>query len=390
MKTIIFLLVILITGINAAAQNVGIGTPTPFAKLEISSGSAFKPSLSIRDSSAFAGWIQMSQIGSGRNLNLFGYRSTDGNSASQYLDIATDSVSVLTLRGSGNVGVNKDQPTEKLHVRGNINVENGTIKANGVAGQPGQILSTNNSGQLQWTDKSEYKNFKVFTVPGSTTWNVPATGVSKILIEGWGAGGGGNSYAGGGGGGYFIVQWNVNPGETVIVNIGAGGTGQTFSTPGSDGALTSVLLFAGSGTFHPVLALGGIGAYVNSTLPNTYESGTGGNYSISPSIITNVKGFSGNTGLLSQIEYIKGPSDQLLYIQKDGRGGDGAESPNSGGNPLYAVFNTVTNQYIYKGGNNNRALNSGGGGGAGAAIGSNPAFLIQGGDGANGKVIIYY
>lgn len=48
-----------------------------------------------------------------------------------------------------NVGINNPNPNEKLDVNGNINVT-GTIKANGSAGAPNQILMKDNSGNMVW------------------------------------------------------------------------------------------------------------------------------------------------------------------------------------------------------------------------------------------------
>ncbi len=50
-----------------------------------------------------------------------------------------------------NVGIGNPAPAEKLDVTGNINVT-GTIKANGVDGTAGQVLSKNNTNNLAWSN----------------------------------------------------------------------------------------------------------------------------------------------------------------------------------------------------------------------------------------------
>lgn len=50
-----------------------------------------------------------------------------------------------------NVGINNPNPNEKLDVNGNINVT-GTIKANGAAGSPNQVLMKDNGGNMVWSN----------------------------------------------------------------------------------------------------------------------------------------------------------------------------------------------------------------------------------------------
>lgn len=88
---------------------------------------------------------------------------------------------------------------------------------------------------------------KVFTSIGATTFVVPA-GVRAILVQGIGAGGGGAQGAGsssatskhavgGGGGGAAKESWDileVTPGETLSINVPAGGLGSVAQ--GGEGA----------------------------------------------------------------------------------------------------------------------------------------------------------
>jgi hypothetical protein len=386
MKTIIFLLAILITGINAAAQNVGISTNNPQAKLEINhTTTGNRPGLLLRDSSAFqAGSIKMQNISSGRNFQLDASQFGTGKGLG-YLDINADSTPfIATFRSNGNVGIGQYDPIEKLDVNGNVNIATGTIKANGVAGQPGQMLMTNNSGQLQWANFNEYKNFIEFTATGTGTWTVPA-GITKVLVECWGAGGGGNTYAGGGGGGYVQVVFQVTPAGVVSFMIGIGGAGTDLPTATNGGDTYVTIPSSGSN----VIARGGGGAY--RTLSGSTiiaNGGLGGGY-LNPFLppLIDITGQKGQNGKGNKVEYYQGPSGNLIKTEFGGDGGDGANSVNTGGGGLSTIANLTTNTIIrYSGAANGTA--PGGGGCGGYEGGSAGTFL--GSNGGSGKIIIHY
>ena len=84
--------------------------------------------------------------------------------------------------------------------------------------------------------------FEIFSAPDLYTWVVPE-GVTKLLVEAWGAGGGGAEYVpytsvpfggGGGGGGYVQAVVSVTPGTTMGITVGAGGPGNVGE--GEEGA----------------------------------------------------------------------------------------------------------------------------------------------------------
>ena len=132
---------------------------------------------------------------------------------------------------SQNVGIGTMTPAEKLDVNGNVNIT-GALKANGIAGQPGQVLMSTGNG-ISWGSTMEYKNFKVFTANGSFT--VPPN-VTEVMVELWGAGSGGTQLIGGTSGGYARTKQPVTPGTVLNITIGggsAGGVGNTTTDAGS-------------------------------------------------------------------------------------------------------------------------------------------------------------
>lgn len=119
------------------------------------------------------------------------------------------------------------------------NVINGRGAASGVA----SLDSTTKIPSAQLPASIVMRPRHVFTVGGSSTWNVPA-GVTQILVKLWGGGGGGGYTSvgtggdhggGGGGGGYCEKYFDVVPGSTFNYTIGSGGTGKANSSDG-DGA----------------------------------------------------------------------------------------------------------------------------------------------------------
>ena len=116
------------------------------------------------------------------------------------------------------------------------------------------------------TNNGGYTNFQIFTNDG--TFTVPA-GVTRIMVEVWGAGGAGGSStswraAGGGAGGYGKDIFAVVPGTNYNVNIGAGGVQNGGNLAGDNGGNSNCggLLSAtggdgGSGTTGPIGGAGG-------------------------------------------------------------------------------------------------------------------------------------
>jgi hypothetical protein len=85
-----------------------------------------------------------------------------------------------------------------------------------------------------------------FNTAGTSTFNVPASGVSYITIKSWGGGGGAGAGTGGtgaggsgGGGGYAKAVISVSASETLDITVGAGGAKATANGRGGSGGSAS-------------------------------------------------------------------------------------------------------------------------------------------------------
>ena len=236
--------------------------------------------------------------------------------------------------------VNGNVNTNGLDVNGNINVT-GNIKLNGVMGTPGQVLGVNPSGNLTWMNVPNpgFSNFQVFNSAGNFT--VPA-GITKIMIEVWGAGGAGSGTpgagfggSGGGGGGYGKSIFSVSPATQYSVTIGAGGTGVINGSGNAGGASSFDVLIS---------AFGGGGG--------PFGGGHGGGGSASGSAAFSIPGGTGGNG----------GNNSPSGSGGDGGGGGGTGAPGGGGSGT-----------------------SPGGGGSGTGV---PGFA--GGNGGNGRVVVWW
>lgn len=227
----------------------------------------------------------------------------------------------------------------------------------------------------------------IYSLPGTYYFTVPNP-VTTVYVCVFGAGGGGASGSmgassgnGGGGGGYVEGVISVTPGETLTVNVGAGGASDTsgesssvsdfIATGGGAGGINSI------GNWGSVGAAGsGSGGIINRS------GGVGGT---SPSQISGGGGGGGAAGK-------SGPGESgLTYIGGNGSfgfGGSGATTVDTMGTNI-----RITNFYREGGGGASGNLdtvaaigmNGGfpGGGGSGSSDGS-------GGIGGDGCVIIYF
>lgn len=267
----------------------------------------------------------------------------DDGSAWTLIASATGTGGTVTSVASG-VGMTSATITSS----GTLNVDVGT-SAN-------QIVQLDSSARLPAVDGSQLTNLSLppfsnmQVIDSSATWT-PAVGVTKVYVQVWGGGGGGaggnNGVSGGGGSGgaagaYAAGIFTVTPLLGISVTIGSGGGKGSVNANGSSGGTTQFGALISSG--------GGAGGVVASSVP-TLGGITGA-----------VLGVVGGSGLPAMGNY----------------GGVGGVSPNGGmgGAPSY-----VGSQAASSGG----VPGGGGGGGYGVL-----ASASQGGNGASGRVVIWW
>jgi trimeric autotransporter adhesin len=239
------------------------------------------------------------------------------------------------------------------------------------------LLNTTLCSIMLMLINSCFSQSQTYTIGGSHTFTVPAD-VYQIRVQAWGAGGKGgscdnntgrNKSGGGGGGGAFVSKIiNVTPGAIYNVRVGRGAT--TNSTPGGDS------WFINTST---VLAKGGNSVPLSDPSPGA----TGGQTSSS---IGDIK-YSGGTGTTGW--YISSSSSQ------SGGGGSSA-SYGDPGTTGSGVFGGVAPCGGGNGGNGKDSENedgnpgiSPGGGGSGSKRNTNNGVQVyQGGNGADGQIII--
>lgn len=260
-----------------------------------------------------------------------------------------------------NVGINKLNPEQPLDVNGNLNVD-GKILVNGVEGTTGQILQTISSGATAWVNSGNYTFVSAFTQNG--TFTVPA-GITRVLIEAWGAGGGGSSGGGGAAGMYLYSVQNVTPGTLLTIAVGTGGANAT-TNPGSasDGGITTI---TGSGV--SLTAAGGKGAF--STTP-----GYAVRYVYSGATYVQYVGQNGDANTFT---YAQKNSTTYAIIRKYGDGGAVGPDYNKRSQGQTISFNENTGSVLES--NNPTFAPYPGGGGGGGSFGE---------DGASGMVVIGY
>lgn len=363
------------------AQNVGVGTNNPQARLEVRDTAKTKlliASKSYLDSSQIV-LSNRTASNLGTDMLISANRENGLRFTSQSDLTANNNDSILTLLPTGRVGINDPTPSERLDVNGNMNIT-GIIKANGNAGQPNQVLMQNSSGNLVWGDIADaYKNFDAFYTAGSGTWTVPAN-VTKILVELTGAGSGGNAYGGGGGGGYIMAQLDVTPGSSINYTVGAGSVGSSVTNT-SNGGSSSVS--TGTVTF---TVEGGLGATYNTTF-KSYSSG-GGMGLVSPSTFKNYITIPGASGLMGRSNFIQRTASTFLEEVSGADGGGPGYCRTCTAKGAYVLYDVATSSVLQTRYGLGRSYP--GTGGCGGYFFISSGAYAGGSIGANGLVIIRY
>lgn len=376
MNRIFIALALALFALQGTAQNVGIGTTAPTGRLQVNHRSVNQSGLLLLDSTALgSGSMEFRNVNNTRRLLFQGYAESNFNSG-QFLDVKSDSSFIATFRGNGRMGINNLVPNYPLDVTGDINTT-GSLRVNGSAGSGGQVLRSNGNGTMAWDDMYQYNSFVTLRSIAGATWTVP-TGVTKILVEVWGAGGGGCVLAGGGAGGYVKAHFNVNPGDVINYSTGDGGAG-AVSVTATGG--TNSLCTVGTVT----LTVGGGQGALFLTASNG-QAGIGGGYSVTGTF-ANYIGLLGGSGRSQERSFYQYNATTYYESGKAGRGGDAPNNPDSGGAGQTYLYNTTGAALVFRNGNPAGGLVPGGGGASGVQYG---ATTIGGGSGADGVLIIHY
>ncbi len=359
----------------ATGQNVGIGTPAPAGRLQVNHRSSSAIGILLLDSASFsAGSMEFRNVNNTRRLLIQGYAENNFHNG-QYLNVKSDSSFIATFQGNGRVGIANARPLHALDVSGDINTT-GALRVNGSAGSSGTVLRSNGDGSMSWGNLCQYNNFVTLRSLTTSIWTVPA-GVTRIVVELWGAGGGGNVLAAGGGGGYIKAHFTVAPGDAISYTTGDGGPGAVSATA-ANGTNSNC-------TVGPVtITAGGAQGALYLTAANG-QAGFGGSYSVSGSFI-NYVGATGTAGGSLERSFWQYNATTYYESGKAGRGGDAGNS-NTGATGQTYLYNTTGSALVVRNGNPSGGLVPGGGGASGVQYG---ATNIAGGSGADGILIIYY
>ncbi|MFA5431374.1 MAG: Ser-Thr-rich GPI-anchored membrane family protein [Candidatus Paceibacterota bacterium] len=225
--------------------------------------------------------------------------------------------------------------------------------------------NTNYQEDIIPNDGNTYVYFKT---PGSSSWTVPE-GVTSVDAFILGGGGGGGDLGCGGGGGYTknLFNYSVVSGQSISINVGAGGLNKQgpYGYYSGDGE---------SSSFGSILAMGGVGCKLNDNVYTYGDGGSGGGGSIG--------GSDGSDGIGTKSGKGQGSSTRPFldsYFNSLGAGGGGNTSPATGG--AYGGGNGCAKDYCS---GEDGTPNTGGGGGSMWGYGQHA------GAGGSGMVIVRY
>jgi hypothetical protein len=137
-----------------SSENVGIGTSSPSAILDVK-GAAARIRISDTDTAGTTG-IEFVDSGGTKDAEI-----EVGNST-QYLAFKTATAERMRIDSSGNVGIGTTSPSQKLEVAGNVVLDASNAELNLKSG------ITGTSGAINWTFNTESTEFASIKLPYDT------------------------------------------------------------------------------------------------------------------------------------------------------------------------------------------------------------------------------
>lgn len=136
--------------------NVGIGKKNPMYRLDVHDPAQNTAYINVTNSAT--GTTNTDGLLMGMVGNTAGVLNLENGP----LHLATNGSSRLSINELGNVGIGNLSPVYRLDVNGSMNVT-GTLRVNGNAGTPGQVLTSNGGSDPTWANAA-YSNNTRFAV----------------------------------------------------------------------------------------------------------------------------------------------------------------------------------------------------------------------------------
>ena len=193
MKVLLFFAMLMLS-ISATAQNVGIGTITPAARLEVHDNvnSALRVSSGNRNDSSRLMLSNRDNLNAGTDYSIIAVKDQGLTIATRSDVSANNSDSLLVLKANGRLGLGVKNPAAKLDVDGGIKIAgfNSIELGGGVAGKEpnagkiGYRTFTNDALEIVGAGTSSTDR-KVFVyAEGGATFNGPLNSLGPIQING--------------------------------------------------------------------------------------------------------------------------------------------------------------------------------------------------------------
>jgi hypothetical protein len=136
MKRFITIVALIITGIAAHSQNVGIGTASPVAKLDVNATDFLTAKFNSATNQMFVGFYESNAlrgyVGSYAGSNEdFDLGTSSGNPTGK-LHLTTLAVPRMTVDNTGNVGIGTTSPAYKLDIAGRMRLQHTTGNTAGI------------------------------------------------------------------------------------------------------------------------------------------------------------------------------------------------------------------------------------------------------------------